>query len=121
MFNLSRISRRLPVNRYWRHLRSSPLMEVEDSITLRVLVLALVIVGILATDIAAQTAFSFWAIPLSVVGTIWSYYRRRDANISVKFCIAIGMLVALGAFLGRLLGELNDTRLGLAELPKCWV
>nr|WP_318528523.1 DUF3488 and DUF4129 domain-containing transglutaminase family protein [Plectonema radiosum] len=91
-------------------------MEVEDSITLRVLVLALVIVGILATDIAAQTEFSFWAIPLSVVGAIWSYYRRRDGNVSVKFCIAIGMLFALGAFLGRLLGELNDTRLGLAEL-----
>jgi hypothetical protein len=54
-------------------------------------VLALVIVGILATDIAAQTGFSFWAIPLSVVGAIWSYYRRRDANVSVKFCIAIGM------------------------------
>lgn len=78
--------------------------------------LALVILGILATDIAAQTGFSFWAIPLSVVGAIWSYYRRRDANVSVKFCIAIGMLVALGAFLGRLLGKLNDTRLGLAEL-----
>lgn len=45
-------------------------MEVEDWITLRVLVLALVIVVILATDIAAQTKFSFWAIPLSVVGVI---------------------------------------------------
>jgi hypothetical protein len=70
MFNLSRISWRLPVNRYWRHLHSLPLIEVEDSITLRVLVLALVIVGILATDIASQTGFSFWAIPLSVVGAI---------------------------------------------------
>ncbi|MBW4447296.1 MAG: DUF3488 domain-containing protein [Spirirestis rafaelensis WJT71-NPBG6] len=116
MFNLSRINWRLPVNRYWRHLHYKPLMEVEDSITLRVLVLALVIVGILATDIAAQTGFSFWAIPLSVVGAIWGYYHRRNPNVPVKFCIAIGMLVALGAFLGRLLGELNDTRLGLAEL-----
>ncbi|MBD0265044.1 MAG: DUF3488 domain-containing protein [Tolypothrix sp. Co-bin9] len=116
MFNLSRINWRLRVNRYWRHLHYKPLMEVEDSITLRVLVLALVIVGILATDIAAQTGFSFWAIPLSVLGAIWSYYYRQSPNVPVKFCIAIGMLVALGAFLGRLLGELNDTRLGLAEL-----
>ncbi|MGI8501663.1 MAG: transglutaminase TgpA family protein [Hassallia sp.] len=116
MFNLSRISWRLPVSRYWRHLHYKPLIEVEDSITLRVLVLALVIVGILATDIAAQTRFSFWAIPLSLVGAIWSYYRRRNPNVPVKFCIAIGMLLALAAFLGRLLGELNDTRLGLAEL-----
>ncbi len=119
MLNLSRINRfwRVPVGNFWRqNSQRSPLIEVEDSISLRVLVLALVILGIVATDIAAETSFSFWALPLSVVGAIWSYYRRRDANIAVKFCIAIGMLVALGAFFGRLVGELNDTRLGLAEL-----
>ncbi|MBN3898846.1 MAG: DUF3488 domain-containing protein [Nostoc sp. NOS(2021)] len=119
MFNLSRINRfwPLPVGNFWRqNPQRSPSTEVEDSISLRVLVLALVILGIVATDIAAETSFSFWAFPLSGVGTIWSYYRRRDRNIAVKFCIAIGMLVALGAFFGRLVGELNDTRLGLAEL-----
>ncbi len=119
MFNLSRMNRfwRLPVGNFWRqNPQGSPLTEVEDSITLRVLVLALVILGIVATDIAAETSFSFWALPLSVVGAIWSHYRRRDRNIAVKFCIAIGMLIALGAFFGRLVGELNDTRLGLAEL-----
>ncbi|TVP65511.1 MAG: DUF3488 domain-containing protein [Nodularia sp. (in: Bacteria)] len=89
---------------------------MEDAISLRVLVLALVIVGIVATDIAASTQFSLWAVPLSIVGTGWSYYRRIGANIPVKFCIAIGMLIALGAFFGQLLGELNDTRLALAEL-----
>ncbi|PLZ87075.1 transglutaminase [Fischerella muscicola CCMEE 5323] len=109
---------RLPLGHDWRQnmLQSPVTAEVEDSITLRVLVLALVIVGIVATDIAAETWSSFWAVPLSILGAIWSYYRRRDRNIPVKFCIAIGMLVALGAFLGRLLGELNDTRLALAEL-----
>lgn len=91
-------------------------MEVEDSITLRVLVLALVVVGIVATDTAAETQFSLWSVPLSVVGAIWSYYHRHNRNVSVKFCIAIGMLAALGAFFGRLFGELNDTRLALAEL-----
>ncbi|MEH1909286.1 MAG: DUF3488 and DUF4129 domain-containing transglutaminase family protein [Nostoc sp.] len=119
MFNLSRMNRFWPpsVGNFWRrNPQRSPLLEVEDSISLRVLVLALVILGIVATDIAAETSFSFWAFPLSVVGTIWSYYRRRDANVAVKFCIAIGMLVALGAFFGRLVGELNDTRLSLAEL-----
>ncbi|MBD6615746.1 DUF3488 domain-containing protein [Komarekiella sp. 'clone 1'] len=107
---------RLPVNNFWQHTQESPLTEVEDSISLRVLVLALVILGIVATDIAAETAFSPWALFLSLVGAIWSYYRRGYANITIKFCIAIGMLVALGAFFGRLVGELNDTRLGLAEL-----
>jgi transglutaminase-like putative cysteine protease len=119
MLNLSRI------NRFWRlptgdnrgtNQQGSFLTSVEDSIPLRVLVLALVILGIFATDIASESTFSFWGVPLSIVGGIWSYYYRRSANIAIKFCIAIGMLVALGAFFGRLVGELNDTRLNLAEL-----
>ncbi|MEO1558705.1 MAG: DUF3488 and DUF4129 domain-containing transglutaminase family protein, partial [Cyanobacteria bacterium J06632_19] len=102
---------------YWRQkIQNSSPIEVEDSITLRVLVSALVIIGIVATDIAAETTFSFWAVPLSMVGGIWSYYRRNHKNVVAKFCIAIGMLLALGAFFGRLIGELNDTRLLLAEL-----
>ncbi|YAG14480.1 DUF4129 domain-containing protein [Nostoc sp. DSM 114161] len=113
------------MNRFWRlstgnfrqqNTQGSPSTEVENSISLRVLVLALVILGIVATDIAAETSFSLWALPLSVVGAVWSYYRRRDTNVAVKFCIAIGMLIALGTFFGRLVTELNDTRLGLAEL-----
>ncbi|BAY26270.1 transglutaminase domain-containing protein [Calothrix sp. NIES-2100] len=120
MFNLSRINQfwRLPVRHdNWRQdKQGSPLVEVEDSISLRVLVLALVITGIVATDIAGETQFSLWAIPVSFMGAIWSYRSRRDRNTAVKFCIAIGMLVALGAFFARLIGELNDTRLGLAEL-----
>ena len=102
---------------YWRQKNQlAPPIEVEDSIIFRVLVSALVIIGIVATDIAADTTGSFWAVPLSLVGGVWSYYRRRQPNVAVKFCIAIGMLLALGAFFGRSLGELNDTRLILAEL-----
>jgi len=108
---------RLPVWNQWRRqMAAIPLAEVEDSILLRVLVQALVVVGIVATDIAAETGLSFWAVPLSVVGATWSWYRRRDRNVPVKFCIAIGMLVAMGAFFGRLVGEMNDTRLVLSEL-----
>ena len=119
MFKLSRMNQfwRLGVSLDWRkNNQGSPLLEVEDSISLRVLVLALVIIGIVAMDIAASTTFSFWAIPISVVGTVWGYYYRRQANTAIKFCIAIGMLVALGGFFGRIFGELNDTRLALAEL-----
>ncbi|WP_224085707.1 DUF3488 and DUF4129 domain-containing transglutaminase family protein [Nostoc sp. MS1] len=119
MFKLTRFNQFWPlrVSLDWRkNTQGSPLMEVEDSIPLRVLVLALVIIGIAAMDIAASTTFSFWAIPISVVGTVWGYYYRRKPNIPIKFCIAIGMLAALGAFFGRIFGELNDTRLALAEL-----
>lgn len=118
MFKLTRMNQfwSLPMGDWRQKIQGSPLMEVEDSISLRVSVLALVIIGIVAMDIAADTQFSLWAIPVSFVGAGWSYYYRRNANVAIKFCIAIGMLMALGAFFGRLLGELNDTRLALAEL-----
>jgi transglutaminase-like putative cysteine protease len=119
MLNFSRISRRwrLPQWADWQQNAPSPSgKEVENSIVFRVLVSALVIVGIVATDIAAETQFSLWGVLGSILGASWSYYHRQDRNIAVKFCIAIGMLVALGAFFGRLIGQLNDTRLVLAEL-----
>ena len=107
----------LPVfSQLWQRLEAMPPPVTENSILLRVLVQGLVIVGIIATDIAAETQNSFWAVPLSIVGATWSWYRRRDRNIAVKFLLAIGMLLAMGAFFGNLFGQLNDTRLVLAEL-----
>jgi protein-glutamine gamma-glutamyltransferase len=105
----------------WQRLQNLPLPEPEDSIPLRVLVQLLVTVGIIATDVASLdvanwSGLSLWAVPLSIVGATWSYYRRRSRNVPVKFCIAIAMLVALAAFLVQLLNEPNDTRLALAEL-----
>lgn len=109
--------RHLPIFRQLRQrLEVIPPPEIENSIWLRVLVQGLVIVGIIATDIAAETQTSFWAVPLSIVGATWSWYRRRHRNIPVKFALAIGMLLALGSFFGNILQELNDTRLALAQL-----
>jgi transglutaminase-like putative cysteine protease len=117
MFYFSRINWRLPLKLRQRlFTESASEIEVENSIPLRLGVIALVVVGIIATDIATETASSFWAAPLSLIGAIWSYYRRQSRNIFVKFCIAIGMLLALGAFFSHLVGQLNDTRLALAEL-----
>ena len=100
----------------WQRIGTSPPTMTEESILLRVLVQAMVIVGIIATDIAAETQMSLWAVPLSIVGGAWSWHRRRDRNVPVKFLIAMGMLVALFAFFGNLFTQLNDTRLVLAEL-----
>lgn len=104
----------------WRRLESVPPPVPEESIWLRVLVQALVIVGIIATDIAAETQISFWAVPLSIVGAFWSYRQRRRANVPVKFLLAIGMLLALGFFFQGLFGSVvnatNDTRSVLAGL-----
>ncbi len=95
--------------------------EVEDSVLLRVLVQALVAVGIASVAVAAvgvaQT--SLWnlaAIPLSGVGAWVSWQRRRKRNIAMKFAIALGMLIALAAFLSRIIQEPGDTRIILAEL-----
>lgn len=123
------MSKNLRIGQHWRLLfkgesqsNKSPettSTQVEDSLLLRSLVLGLVIAGVVATDIAAETGFSFWSVPLSAVGTIWSYYRRHRRNVATKFAIAIGMLLALGAFFGQLLGNARnggDTRLILAEL-----
>ncbi|NEQ25820.1 MAG: DUF3488 domain-containing protein, partial [Microcoleus sp. SIO2G3] len=109
--------RRLPVfSQLWQRLEATEPPQPENSILLRVLVQGLVIVGIIATDVAAETQLSYWAVPLSLVGATWSWYHRRDRNIPVKFLLAIGMLLSMGVFFSNLLGQLNDTRLILAEL-----
>ncbi len=90
--------------------------QPEDSAWLRFFVQALVIVGIIATDVAAGTWNSLWAIPLSIVGGSWSWYSRRRRNIPVKFGIAIGMVLALVMFLGRLASQADDSRVMLTEL-----
>ena len=99
-------------------IKSLPQPKTEESILLRVLVQAMVIVGIIATDVAAQSRFpmSFWAIPLSIVGAVVSWRRRKKRNIGIKFTLAIAMIIALVLFLGKLIGSINDTRLVLAEL-----
>ncbi|MEB3338683.1 MAG: transglutaminaseTgpA domain-containing protein, partial [Leptolyngbyaceae bacterium] len=104
-----------------QQLPASPVAEVEDSLLLRILVQALVIVGIIATDLTATEStdwqiISFWAVPASIVGAALSWQRRRKRNIGIKFALAAGMLLTLAAFFGRLVGELNDTRLALAQL-----
>ncbi|MEM6350487.1 MAG: DUF4129 domain-containing transglutaminase family protein [Cyanobacteria bacterium P01_D01_bin.14] len=93
----------------------------ENSWLLRVLVQCLVTVGICAMTVAASgvTDTSNWnllAIPLSAVGAYWSWRSRRRRNIAAKFCIAIGMLVALVLFFIQLLDTPGDTRVVLAQL-----
>ncbi len=103
---------------WWQRVRALPKPEPEESVLFRILTQALVSVGIVATDLAADTTLSLWAVPLSLIGATLSWVRRRERNIPTKFLLAIAMLVALAAFFIRMIGgrELNDTRLVLAEL-----
>jgi transglutaminase-like putative cysteine protease len=117
----SRSSRFAPLQQLRKQIAAQPTSEPEDSIPLRLLVQGLVTIGIVATDIAAADVVeamgtSLWAVPVSFVGAGWSYIRRRQRNVPVKFCIAIGMILALAVFFIRLWTERNDTRLALAGL-----
>jgi transglutaminase-like putative cysteine protease len=109
------------IQRIRQQLSALPMEKPEESIPLRVLVQALVTIGILSTDFAAADVtdalgISVWAVPVSIAGAIWSWKQRYRRNIPVKFCIAIAMLLALASFFINLLSRNSDTRLVLAEL-----
>jgi protein-glutamine gamma-glutamyltransferase len=105
-----------PFRNFQRYIESQPLPEAEESIPLRVMVQLLVFVGIAASDVAASTNNSVWAIPFSAVGASWGWYARHRRNILVKFLIAITMIVMLVIFLGGLITQAEETRLLLAKL-----
>ncbi|MEM9246751.1 MAG: transglutaminaseTgpA domain-containing protein, partial [Cyanobacteria bacterium P01_F01_bin.153] len=88
----------------------------EESIALRVLVQIVVSLGIVATDVAAGTSLSWWAVPVGILGALWSWRQRRVRSVGTQFAISLGMLVALGIFFVGLLESLGDTRLTLATL-----
>ncbi len=104
-------------------LRNFPKPQSEDSVLLRALVQLLVVVGIIATDVASEGnmiwfgwPISILAVPLTLLGGVWSWQNRQKANVGAKFFIAIGMLGMLLLFFRNLYANLNDTRLVLAEL-----
>ncbi len=91
-------------------------LQTEDSLLFRWVVQILVSVGIVATDVAAGTFTSLWAIPLGALGAWWSWRRRKQANVGLKIGLAIAMVVVLVTFLIRLSSSLDDTRAVLADL-----
>ncbi|MEM1427492.1 MAG: transglutaminaseTgpA domain-containing protein, partial [Cyanobacteria bacterium P01_H01_bin.130] len=93
-----------------------PAPEPEESIALRVLVQIVVSLGIVATDVAAGTSLSWWAVPAGIGGALWSWRQRRVRSVGTQFGISLGMLVALGIFFVGLVESLGDTRLTLATL-----
>ncbi|MEO0541964.1 MAG: DUF3488 and DUF4129 domain-containing transglutaminase family protein, partial [Cyanobacteria bacterium P01_A01_bin.105] len=119
----SRLPARLFPSRFLpsRAPRTPSQQPPEESWLLRLLVQCLVTVGIWAMAVAASgvtdtSEFNLLAIPLSAAGAYWSWRSRRRQNIAAKFCIALGMLLALGFFFAQLLSVPGDTRVVLAQL-----
>jgi transglutaminase-like putative cysteine protease len=99
-----------------RLFSARPIVDTENSLLLRVLIQLMVSIGIMATDVAADTQMSLWAVPLSLIGATWSWRQRQRPQIGIKFALAAALLVALFHFFQSLLSNLNDTRMVLAEL-----
>ncbi len=99
-----------------QRLGDAPSFKTEESLIFRILVQLLVIIGIIATDLAAGTYMSIWAIPLSMIGAGWSWRHRKHKNVAVKFMLVIAMVGILVFFLNKLVVSLGDSRLALAEL-----
>ncbi len=107
------------IDKVIEQIKAIPKPKTEESILLRALVQTIVIIGIIATDVASRgqllIPMSIWAIPLSIVGAVVSWRRRKEKNIGIKFGLAIAMIATLAIFLRNLLNSPYDNRLVLAE------
>jgi len=92
----------------------------EDSVRLRVLVGAMVMVAVVAVVAqgALDAATAAGAVVLVPVAYWFSYARRHARNTGVKVALAAGLFVALGAFLRRVGGAqtVDEARAPLASL-----
>jgi transglutaminase-like putative cysteine protease len=92
----------------------------EDSVRLRLIVGALVMLAVVAviTQGALDAATAAGALLVVPAGYVFSYLRRRRANVVAKAFLAVGLLVALGAFLQRVrfAQTVDEARMPLASL-----
>ncbi|HEX2027293.1 MAG TPA: DUF3488 and transglutaminase-like domain-containing protein [Nitriliruptorales bacterium] len=92
----------------------------EDSVSLRIAVLASVMIAVVAVAVqaAAATADVVAALVALPVGASVSHRRRRSDNTVVKLLLTVGAVLALGRFFVELGGAatIEDSRVPLAGL-----
>jgi protein-glutamine gamma-glutamyltransferase len=92
----------------------------EESIRLRIVVAALVLIALVAVIAQGATdAFtSAGGLLLVPLGYTFSHLQRHKANIATKVVLAVGLLAALGAFLQgvRMAQTVDQARIPLASL-----
>ena len=92
----------------------------EDSVALRAVVLATVIVGALALAVVQAVSISSFAIVVALLCLAYfvSYKRRRDDNWLIKVGLTLAALLAMVNFLRQLsqVSTLDEVRFPLADL-----
>lgn len=92
----------------------------EDSVQIRAVVLAIVIVGVMAViaQAAVPPSTAIGTLVLIPIGFVFSHYRRNERNIILKLLLAAALLVALGQFLSavRYVTSVDEARVSLASL-----
>jgi len=92
----------------------------EDSIRLRVVVAAMVMVALLAVIAQGAVDAFTWigGVLLVPAGYAFSYFQRHKANVGTKVVLVVGLLAALGAFLQnvRFAQSVDQARIPLASL-----
>jgi hypothetical protein len=71
-----------------------PNYSIEESLLLRVLVQGMATIGFMGTDLAIGTQFSWLAIPITIGGSSWSWYRRRYDRDWLSWLV-VGVMLTL--------------------------
>ncbi len=110
------MSGRPPEIRLLRRPKEGP----EDSVRLRALVLAVVLVSVVAVIVqgAVDAATAIGSLVLVPVGYAFSHVRRHEKNVVLKIVLAVGLLASLGGFLLQvnLAVSVDEARASLASL-----
>jgi len=92
----------------------------EDSIRLRVVVAAMVMVALVAVIAQGATDTPTWigAVLLVPLGYAFSYFQRDKTSVGTKVVLVVGLLTALGGFLQsvRFAQSVDQARIPLASL-----
>jgi transglutaminase-like putative cysteine protease len=91
-------------------------IEIENSISLRISILYLVIISILTIWYFLELSLSyiFLALFFTILGFIVSYIRRNKRNLILKILMTIAMIYLLREFFRNLISQPFDPRIPLA-------
>jgi hypothetical protein len=82
---------------------------VEESTFLRFLVLLLSVIGIFSLDFSLQSKFTPLALPLLILGSVWSYQRRHHSkSIPNRIAFFVSLALTLACLFGPFLGQLRQ-------------